>query len=131
MKTLLIIFLLFVSGFTYGQTDTSYVKVPKTEMIKLAQTINRQIERDSLQVIQIKNLKRQILNYEQIQKQDSLLLMYRDYRINLYTEEIELYDKRMLYLEKSNDSWVKKPVLWFVLGIGTAYIASEIVSNVK
>lgn len=114
-----------------AQEDSDFVRVPKHEMAQLIETIDRQLKRDSIQVLRIENFKRQILQYNQIQKSDSLLLMYSGHRISLYLEEINLYNKRVNYLEKSNNHWTKKPALWFVLGAATIYIASEVVSNIQ
>lgn len=132
MKKLLIVVLLMLSSLSIlAQEDSDFVRVPKQEMAQLVETINRQLKRDSIQVLQIENFKQQILQYKQIQKSDSLLLMYSGQRINLYKEEINLYGKRVNYLEKSNNHWTKKPALWFVLGFVTIYVASEVVSNIQ
>lgn len=128
--TILLISMILVSKWAYAQDD-DFVRVPKQEMTQLIETIDRQLKRDSIQVLRIENFKQQILQYKQIQKSDSLLLMYGGQRINLYQEEINLYNKRVNYLEKSNNHWTKKPVLWFVLGAATIYVASEVVSNIQ
>ena len=127
-KLLLIILFMILSSFAYAQDS---VKVAKSDMQQLAETIDRQLKRDSIQTVRITNLKKQILQYESIQRSDSTLLYFANQRTDLYKEEIVLYDNRVKYLEKSNNHWTKKPWLWFLIGAGSLYLASEVVSNVN
>ena len=127
-KLLLILLFLMLSPFAHAQET---VTILKSDMIQLAETITRQLKRDSIQTLRIANLKKQILQYENIQQSDSTLLYFANQRTNLYKEEIVLFQGRVDYLEKSNNHWSKKPLLWFIIGAGSLYLASEVVSNVN
>tara|TARA_B100001094_G_C18147409_1_gene781620 strand:+ start:1442 stop:1846 length:405 start_codon:yes stop_codon:yes gene_type:complete len=83
---------------------------------------------DSLQKIEIKLLNQQLLNYETLQKQDSLHLMYLDQNIVLLNERIDLYIDLTKELEPK---WYKKPAIHFFLGAATIVTSSWVVSNIK
>ena len=114
---------LIISNDTISQDSTT---ISNAELNKVFDAIDTLVYQDSVKTILIRDLEYQILNYEFLSSQDSLLLNYKDRQINILNEEILLYDKRL----KKVDKWYNKPWVGFVGGVATITLSSWIVKNV-
>ena len=85
-------------------------------------------QNDSLQKLEITLLKTQLTNYQKLNEQDSIHLMYLNENIVLLNQRIDLYIDLTKELEPK---WFKKPAFQFILGAATIVTSSWVVSNIK
>ena len=124
MKKLVLILLLFIPfiGFTQTQTFTD------EEVLQIDSLFQVYEQTDSLQRIEIRLLREQILNYETLHRQDSLHIAFMGEKTELLNQRIELY------IDLTNElkpKWYDKPAIHFFLGAATVVTASWVVYNVK
>ena len=102
MKQLLVALFLGVSSIVYSQ-DTLQIPVVELEEFFLAlDTLRTQ---DSVKTILINDLEYQVILYERLTKQDSLIISYKDQEIQLLNEQIILYEERLNKVDK----WYNRP----------------------
>ena len=102
MKQLLLALLLGVSSICYSQ-DTLWIPQAELEEFFLAlDTLNTQ---DSIKTVLISDLEAEIILYNRLSQQDSLIIAYKNKEIELLNERIILYDERL----KQIDKWYNKP----------------------
>lgn len=128
MKWLLIL-LVTLPIFSYAQDNMKCL--PETEFKQLVKSIDTMLERDSLYQVQIKQYKEQIANFKSLATVDSATKALMTYQIDMYRQQTDIMQVRIDYLEKRQTHWTNNRILWFVLGVGTVYIASEVVNNIK
>lgn len=120
MKQLLIALFLGVSSIAYSQ-DTLHIPAEELEEFFLAlDTLETQ---DSLKTILIKELEQEIVLHEQLAKQDSLIILYKNQEIQLLNEQIQLH---LDYIDRS-DKWYRKPGIGAIGGfVGTIVLIHTI-----
>ena len=113
MKHLLLALLLGVSSICYSQ-DT--LRIPQTELEEFFLALDTLRAQDSLKTILISDLEAEIIFYNRLSQQDSLLLAYKNTEIQLLNERIVIYDERLQQVDK----WYNKPAIGAVGGfLGT------------
>ena len=118
MKQLLAARLLSVSSSVYSQ-DTLQIPVMELEEFFLAlDTLRTQ---DSIKAVLINDLEYQIILHEQLNQQDSLIVLYKDQEIELLNEQINLYIDRLNKVDK----WYNKP--W--IGVTGGFLGTVILIN--
>tara|TARA_R110002012_G_scaffold95291_1_gene230465 strand:+ start:342 stop:716 length:375 start_codon:yes stop_codon:yes gene_type:complete len=123
MKKLILILLLSFPFLSFGQNNFT-----DEEMIKIDSLFQVHEQTDSLQKLEIKLLKTQILNYKKLHEQDSLHIMYLDENVLLLNKRIDLYIDLTKELEPK---WYKRPGFQFLLGAATIVTSSWVLSNIQ
>ena len=118
MKHLLLALLLGVSSICYSQ-DTLQIPQGELEEFFLALDILR--TQDSTKTILIQELEFEIKLHQQLAKQDSLIILYKDQEIKLLNEEIDLY----IYRLDKVDKWYNRP--W--VGITGGFLGTILLLN--
>ena len=120
MKQLLVALLLGVSSIVYSQ-DT--LQIPQTELEEFFLALDTLRTQDSVKTVLIQELEFEIKLHEQLAKQDSLIILYKDQEIRLLNEEIDLY----VYRLDKVDKWYNRPWVGAVGGfIGTIVLINTI-----
>ena len=113
MKQLLLALLLGVSSICYSQ-DT--LRIPQTELEEFFLALDTLRTQDSIKTILISDLEAEIILYNRLAQQDSLIIAYKNKEIELLNERIILYDKRLNQIDK----WYNNPSIGLAGGfIGT------------
>ena len=102
MKQLLTALLLGVSSICYSQ-DT--LRIPQTELEEFFLALDTLRTQDSIKTVLISDLEAEIILYNRLAQQDSLLLAYKNTEIQLLNERIVIYDERLQQVDK----WYNKP----------------------
>ena len=120
MKQLLVALLLGVSSIVYSQ-DT--LQIPQTELEEFFLALDTLRTQDSVKTVLIQELEFEIKLHEQLAKQDSLIILYKDQEIGLLNEEIDLY----VYRLDKVDKWYNKPWVGVAGGfLGTMFLINTI-----
>jgi len=120
MKQLLIALFLSISSIAYPQ-DT--LQIPAEELEEFFLALDTLETQDSLKTILIKELEQEIVLHEQLAKQDSLIILYKNQEIQLLNEQIQLH---LDYIDRS-DKWYRKPGIGVVGGfVGTLVLIHTI-----
>ena len=120
MKQLLITLLLGVSSICYSQ-DT--LRIPAVELEEFFLALDTLRTQDSIKTILISDLEAEIILFEKISQQDSLIIAYKNKEIELLNERIVLYDERLNQVDK----WYNKPVIGVTGGfLGTLLLLHTI-----
>ena len=113
MKQLLTALLLGVSSICYSQ-DT--LRIPQAELEEFFLALDTLRTQDSIKTVLISDLEAEIILYNRLAQQDSLLLAYKNTEIQLLNERIVIYDERLQQIDK----WYNKPAIGAVGGfLGT------------
>jgi hypothetical protein len=115
MQKLAVILLLLLSTISYAQ-DT--IKVPQVELDEIIAVMDTLIEQDSINNVIIQQQANQIVNYEILAKQDSIILAFKNKEIVLYNEQIKLYEQKTKVIDK----WWNKRPFGFILGVASTAI---------
>ena len=118
MKQLLAALLLGVSSIVYSQ-DT--LQIPAVELEEFFLALDTLRTQDSIKVVLINDLEYQIILHEQLNQQDSLIVLYKDQEIELLNEQINLYIDRLNKVDK----WYNKP--W--IGVTGGFLGTVILIN--
>ena len=102
MKQLLLTLLLGVSSICYSQ-DT--LRIPQAELEEFFLALDTLRTQDSIKTVLISDLEAEIILYNRLSQQDSLIIAYKNKEIELLNERIILYDERL----KQIDKWYNKP----------------------
>ena len=102
MKQLLLALLLGVSSICYSQ-DT--LRIPQAELEEFFLALDTLNTQDSIKTVLISDLEAEIILYNRLSQQDSLIIAYKNKEIELLNERIILYDERL----KQIDKWYNKP----------------------
>lgn len=110
MKLVILIYFSLLSIFVNAQ-DT--IRIPQSEIDEIIAVIDTLIEQDSINNLIVIKQKNQLENYKLLSQQDSLILSFKNKEINLYKEQIQLYE------DKNNiiDRWWNKRSFGFTMGI--------------
>ena len=120
MKQLLVALLLGVSSIVYSQ-DT--LQIPQTELEEFFLALDTLRTQDSVKAVLIQELEFEIKLHEQLAKQDSLIILYKDQEIRLLNEEIDLY----VYRLDKVDKWYNRPWVGVAGGfLGTVFLINTI-----
>ena len=120
MKQLLVALLLGVSSIVYSQ-DT--LQIPQTELEEFFLALDTLRTQDSVKTVLIQELEFEIKLHEQLAKQDSLIILYKDQEIRLLNEEIDLY----VYRLNKVDKWYNRPWVGVAGGfLGTVFLINTI-----
>ena len=120
MKQLLVALLLGVSSIIYSQ-DT--LQIPQTELEEFFLALDTLHTQDSVKTVLIQELEFEIKLHEQLAKQDSLIILYKDQEIRLLNEEIDLY----VYRLDKVDKWYNRPWVGVTGGfLGTMFLINTI-----
>ena len=121
MKNLLLILFLSLSSAFYAQQDT--LKIPADELEQFFLALDTLETQDSAKTALIQELEFEIKLHEQLAKQDSLIILYKDQEIKLLNEEIDLY----IYRLDRVDKWYNRPWVGVAGGvIGTIVLINTI-----
>ena len=113
MKQLLLALLIGVSSICYSQ-DT--LRIPQAELEEFFLALDTLNTQDSIKTILISDLEAEIILYNRLSQQDSLIIAYKNKEIELLNERIILYDERLNQIDK----WYNKPSVGIVGGfLGT------------
>ena len=118
MKQLLVALLLGVSSIVYSQ-DT--LQIPAVELEEFFLALDTLRTQDSIKAVLINDLEYQIILHEQLNQQDSLIVLYKDQEIELLNEQINLYIDRLNKVDK----WYNKP--W--IGVTGGFLGTVILIN--
>jgi len=118
MKQLLVALLLSVSSIVYSQ-DT--LQIPAVELEEFFLALDTLRTQDSIKAVLINDLEYQIILHEQLNQQDSLIVLYKDQEIELLNEQINLYIDRLNKVDK----WYNKP--W--IGVTGGFLGTVILIN--
>lgn len=113
MKKLLVILLISLTSLTSWSQDTLHI--PQHEIDEIIEVLDTLTYQDSINTILIGNLEEQVLNYEALAKQDSILLSFKGQQILLYDDQVKLYEQKI----KMVDKWYNKRPFGFILGVAT------------
>ena len=120
MKQLLITLLLGVSSICYSQ-DT--LRIPAVELEEFFLALDTLRIQDSIKTVLISDLETEIILFEKISQQDSLIIAYKNKEIELLNERIILYDERLNQVDK----WYNKPIIGVTGGfLGTLLLLHTI-----
>jgi len=118
MKQLLAALLLGVSSIVYSQ-DT--LQIPAVELEEFFLALDTLRTQDSIKAVLINDLEYQIILHEQLNQQDSLIVLYKNQEIELLNEQINLYIDRLNKVDK----WYNKP--W--IGVTGGFLGTVILIN--
>ena len=118
MKNILVTLLLGLSSICYSQ-DT--LQIPAVELEEFFLALDTLEVQDSAKTVLIQELEFQIKLHEQLAKQDSLIILYKDQEIKLLNEEIDLY----IYRLDKVDKWYNRP--W--VGITGGFLGTILLLN--
>jgi len=124
MRKLILILMLLTPVWAFTQTHT----FTEQEVVKMDSLFQVYEQNDSLQKLEITFLETQLTNYQKLNEQDSIHLMYLNENIVLLNQRIDLYIDLTKELEPK---WFKKPAFQFILGAATIVTSSWVVSNIK
>ena len=124
MRKLILILMLLTPVWAFTQTHT----FTEQEVVKMDSLFQVYEQNDSLQKLEITFLETQLTNYQKLNEQDSIHLMYLNENIVLLNQRIDLYIDLTKELEPK---WFKKPSFQFILGAATIVTSSWVVSNIK
>jgi len=102
MKYLLVILLLGISSICYSQ-DT--LRIPTEELEEFFLSLDTLRLQDSIKTVLISNLEAEIILYDRLSNQDSLIIDYKNQEIELLNKQINLYIDRLDQVDK----WYNKP----------------------
>lgn len=128
MKKLLLILFVIIPFLSFSQTQTPDTVFTKDQVLRIGNYI------DSLE--RVNNINQEIILQQAYKtnllqaysKQDSMLIGYQNQEIDLLRRSLKIQEN----LTKVNKKrWIDSPLIWFALGVGTIYLSSEVVSNVK
>jgi len=112
---MLLLFTFLINVKIFSQ-DT--VKIPQQELEEFFLALDTLEYQDSINIILIRELESQILNYKLLSKQDSLLIEFQKQQFYLQKQQIELHLDRL----KIVDRWYHKPWVGFIGGIAATAI---------
>ena len=112
------IFLLFTFFINVEIFSQDIVKIPQQELKEFFLALDTLEYQDSINIILIKDLESQILNYRLLSKQDSLLIEFQKQQHILLNQQIELHLDRL----KTVDRWYHKPWVGFIGGVAATAI---------
>jgi len=93
------------------------------------ETTNSKLTKDlQLNNLLLEQYRNENAEYEQLSYLDEKLNKLKDERILYMQKSIQAYKD---YINSNKKSFFKKPVVWFSIGIITAYTSSKIVANIK
>ena len=100
---MLLLFTFFINVEIFSQ-DT--VKIPQQELEEFFSALDTLEYQDSINIILIKELESQILNYELLSKQDSLLIEFQKQQFYLQKQQIELHLDRLKFILPLCGCWI-------------------------
>ena len=121
--------LLLIFSFLFSQTIVEEEECfTETEIQEIELHISTLEQSDSLNVIEISNLKEMIKLYEEKDKNNKIWLDLQFRKTKLLDEQIKLYND---LVKQVKPKWYENKWLWFTIGIvttaGTLKLASDIV----
>lgn len=120
MKYLLVFISLWVSNINYSQ-DT--LRIPSEELEEFFLALDTLRTQDSIKTELITELENTIKLHKILNKQDSLVIKYKDQEIHLLNEQIQLHVNRLEQVDK----WYKKPWLGFIGGFTSTIILIHVI----
>lgn len=134
MKKRFLLFLFFVlmciaiiPQTSSAQEDTSVVVIPRVEFNEMLDNIRTLLESDSLKLETINAQKNELTTLHFIIQNDTIKDHYQVRSLELANEQILLMEDRISKLSKNH--WYDSNRFWYVSGILTIYIASEVLEN--
>lgn len=106
------IFLILTFHISIKSFSQDTVKIPQQELENFFLALDTLEYQDSIKTILIRDLELQILNYNILSEQDSLLLHFKKQETELLNQQIILHLDRL----KIVDRWYQKPWIGFVGG---------------
>ena len=113
-----LIYLLMISLVSLTSLAQDTIRIPQSEIDEIISTMDTLVEQDSINNALIKQYEILIGDYQDLVKQDSLILSFRDKEVYLYSEQIKLYEKKIKVIDK----WYNRRPFGFILGIATSVV---------
>jgi hypothetical protein len=120
MKHILLSLLMIITFNCYSQ---EVVEIPQDELEGFFLAIDTLKQQDSIKTILISDLELQLKNYKLLDKQNNLILDYKNEEVNLLKDQIKLYDDRLNQVDK----WYKKPWVGVVGGVVGTLITIHVI----
>jgi len=120
MKYLLVFISLCIFDISYSQ-DT--LRIPSEELEEFFLALDTLRTQDSIKTELITELENTIKLHKILNKQDSLVIKYKDQEIHLLNEQIQLHVNRLEQVDK----WYKKPWLGFIGGFTSTIILIHVI----
>lgn len=116
---------------SHGQsvTNPDSVTISRVEFQRFMASVDTiQAENKDLKdLLEIRKMEIRKLDF--IIEQDSILVAYKDRRIQLLEEEVKIHTDYIARLNRR--SWRNSKVLWFMSGIATVYVSSIVLDNAQ
>jgi phage antirepressor YoqD-like protein len=134
MKNTLTILFLLVNTALISQVDVDTVFTQKQviriynyiDSLEITNTkLNKNLELNNLLIEQYKN---ENAEYEYLSHLDDKLIKLKDDRIQNMQKSIQAYKD---YIKADKKNFIEKPVVWFFIGVISAYTSYRIVANIK
>jgi hypothetical protein len=134
MKNTLTILFLLVNTALISQVDVDTVFTQKQviriynyiDSLEITNTkLNKNLELSNLLIEQYKN---ENAEYEYLSHLDDKLIKLKDDRIQNMQKSIQAYKD---YIKTDKKNFIEKPVVWFFIGVISAYTSYRIVANIK
>ena len=113
-----LIYLLMISLVSLTSLAQDTIRIPQSEIDEIISTMDTLVEQDSINNALIKQYEILIGDYQDLVKQDSLILSFRDKEVYLYSEQIKLYEKKIKVIDK----WYNRRPFGFILGVATSVV---------
>ena len=126
MRKLILILILMLLTPVWAFTQTHIFT--ENEVVGIDSLFQVHEQNDSIKTIEINLLNTQLTNYQKLNEQDSLHIMYLEENIVILNQRINLY---IDLTEELEPKWFKKPTFQFILGAATIVTSSWVVSNIK
>lgn len=134
MKNSLTIIFLLVNTVLISQTDVDTV-FTQNQVIRIynyidsIETTNTRLTKNlELNNLLIQQYKNENAEYEQLSYLDEKLIKLKDERILNMQKNIQVYKD---YIKSNKKSFIEKPIVWFCIGVVSAYTSYRIVVNIK
>jgi hypothetical protein len=134
MKNTLTILFLLVNTALISQVDVDTV-FTQNQVIRIynyidsLETTNTKLNKNlQLNNILVQQYKDESFNYQELLSINDKLIKLKDDRLDNMQKSIQAYEN---YIKADKKNFIEKPVVWFFIGVISAYTSYRIVANIK
>jgi hypothetical protein len=134
MKNTLTILFLLVNTALISQVDVDTV-FTQNQVIRIynyidsIETTNTKLNKNlQLNNILVQQYKDESFNYQELLSINDKLIKLKDDRLDNMQKSIQAYEN---YIKADKKNFIEKPVVWFFIGVISAYTSYRIVANIK
>jgi hypothetical protein len=134
MKNTLTILFLLVNTALISQVDVDTV-FTQNQVIRIynyidsLETTNTKLNKNlQLNNILVQQYKDESFNYQELLSINDKLIKLKDDRLDNMQKNIQAYED---YIKADKKNFIEKPVVWFFIGVISAYTSYRIVANIK